>query len=111
MDMMFVIALLAVEGEKYEAEHVKRSEQCGEQPDYVERLAAVNFERRAEDGILREETGERRETRNGERGDKHGPVSDFDFLAEAAHVAHVLLAAHGMNHGACHGRRAGHAPH
>ncbi len=32
--------------------------------------------------------------------DGHGPEGDGKFLAQAAHLAHVLLAAHGVNDGA-----------
>ena len=37
---------------------------------------------------------------DGERADEHRPIGDGDLLAQAAHVAHVLLAAHGVDHAA-----------
>ena len=40
----------------------------------------------------------RRSSRDRQRGGEHGPVGVLDFLAQPAHVAHVLLAAHGVNH-------------
>src|SRR5262249_20857411 len=92
--------LLPVEREEDEAEHIKRGEQRGEQANGVKRMATWNLERRAEDGVFGEEARERREARDGQRGDEHGPVSDFDFLAEAAHVVHVLLATHSVDDGA-----------
>src|SRR5262249_9994854 len=100
MDVMLVITLLTMEGEKDEAEHVEGREKGCKQANYIQRMPAtfalVRFE---QNGILAEESSERREAGDGERGREHGPVKDFDFLAEAAHVAHVLFAAHGMNYG------------
>ena len=48
---------------------------------------------------------EKKPANGGEPGDGkdrrgHGPESDGEFLAKAAHLAHVLLAAHGVNDGA-----------
>src|ERR1700675_1377828 len=100
MDMMLVVALLAVEREEDQTEHVEGSKQRGEQADGVERVAALDLKRAEQDGVLAEKAGERRNAGDGQRGDEHGPVGVLDFFAEAAHVAHVLLAAHGVNDGA-----------
>ena len=40
------------------------------------------------------------EAGDGEDGRGHGPEGDGEFLAQAAHLAHVLLAAEGVNDGA-----------
>jgi len=62
---------------------------------------AADREGTEQNGILREESGEKRRTGDGQCGDQHGPVSDFDFFAEAAHVAHVLFATHSVNDRPC----------
>src|SRR5438876_5944231 len=102
MHMMFVIALLPVKCQEDQAEHVESREQRGQQADGVENVTAIaaNCERTKEDGVLRKETREQRSSRNCERGDQHRPISGLDFLAEATHVAHVLLASHRVNDGA-----------
>src|SRR6202795_865542 len=97
MDVMFVIARLAVEREEDQPKHIERSEHGGEQADGIERMSAFDLERAEQDGVLTEETGEGRNSGDSQRGDEHGPVGVFDFFAEAAHLAHVLLAAHGVN--------------
>ena len=55
------------------------------------------MEGRAQDFIFAEEAGQRRKAGNGKRGDGHHPKRDGNFLAQAAHAAHVLLTADGMN--------------
>src|SRR5438445_5287906 len=99
MHMMFVIALLPVKCQEDQAEHVESREQRGQKADGVRNVTAIaaNCERTKEDGILRKEPREQRSSRNCERGDQHRPISGFDFLAEATHVAHVLLASHRVN--------------
>src|SRR5579859_6306211 len=98
MHVMLVIAWLAVKGEKDQPEHVERSEQCGEQPKHIEQMVAAAILKRIEqDSVLAEEAGKRRNARNGQRRDEHCPVRVLDFLTQAAHLAHVLLAAHGMD--------------
>src|SRR6266852_6727641 len=87
-----------MKGEKDEPEHVEGSEQRGEQAEGVEdaaaALALIGVE---QDGILAEESGERRKAGDGQRGGEHGEVGPADFFAEAAHALHVLLAADGVN--------------
>src|SRR5580693_7079656 len=65
VNVMFVVALLSVEGQEYQPEHVKRSEQCGEQADGVKRMPACDLKRAKQDGVLAEEAGERRNSRDG----------------------------------------------
>src|SRR5580704_919615 len=60
-------------------------------------MSAWDLKRAEQDGVLAKESGERRNAGDGQRGDEHGPVGVFDFFAQTAHLAHVLLAAHGVN--------------
>ena len=46
-------------------------------------------------------SGQRRKSGNGQRGNQHGRKRNRNFARQPAHVAHVLLAAHSVNHGAC----------
>src|SRR5258708_40012785 len=100
--MVLVVALLAVKGEKNQPEHVKGSQQRCKQADGVKDMStiAADCEGTEQNGVLGKESGEERRAGDGQRGDEHGPVSEFDFFAEAAHVAHILFAAHSMNDGA-----------
>ena len=50
--------------------------------------------------VLGEEAGERRDAGDGDDAGGHGPEGDGDALAEAAHLAHVLLAGEGVDDGA-----------
>ncbi len=99
--VMFVVARLAVKRQPDQPKHVKRSEHCREQSHAVQHLAAIFIVVCGkQDRILREKRRKRRESRNGNRAKEHAPVGGLDFLAEAAHVPHVLLAAHRVNHAA-----------
>ena len=53
-----------------------------------------------QDGVLAEESRERRKSRNCQSGRQHRQVGPRDLLTEAAHAVHVLFAAHGVNHAA-----------
>ena len=99
---MLVVALLAEKRQEDQPEHVERSEQRGEQADARrESLATVvALEGAQQDRIFAEESGERRKAGDRQRGRQHRAVRPLDLLAEAAHFAHVLLAAHGVNHAA-----------
>ena len=86
-----------------EPEHVVRGaerRERAENPDEPSRAGGEVRRRqhRAEDLVLREEAGERRESGDGDRGDEERPRRDGDLLPQPAHVADVLLAAHGVNH-------------
>src|SRR5487761_2668039 len=92
-------ARLAEKSQIPEAEHVERGEQGGHKPDKPQHLATAALqERRIENGVLREEACEREEAGDGEDGCRHGPESDGEMLAQAAHLAQILLAAHAVNH-------------
>src|SRR5262249_59441858 len=61
VDIVLVIAFFAMERKKDKTEHVKRCEERGQKADDVKRMAARNLESGAEDLVLGEETGKRRE--------------------------------------------------
>src|SRR6266702_3916312 len=103
---MFVVALLPVESQKHEPEHVEGSQQRGGQSESIQSvadLAAPIFalERAEKNRVLAEKPRKRRKSRDGQSGRQHGHVSPPNFLAQAAHTVHVLLAAHGVDHAAC----------
>src|SRR5579859_1793376 len=92
-------AILAEEGHEPEPEHVERCQQCSENADGPVGAAAVRAgERLPEDFVLAEEAAEEGYAGDGHGSRGHGPESPGNFLAQAAHVAHVLLAAERMNH-------------
>src|SRR4029077_12891524 len=98
VDLVLVVARLAVKGEEDEAEHVEGSEQRGGQAESVEDASAVLALIGAEqDGVFAEEAGERGKAGDGQRGSEHCEVGPANFLAEAPHALHVLLAAHGVD--------------
>ena len=99
---VLVEALGAEEGLEPEAEHVEGGHACGDEADEPEELAERigRDESAEEDLVLGEETGQRRDARDGEDAHRHGPEGDGDALAEAAHFAHVLLAGERMDDGA-----------
>src|SRR5215472_11295309 len=98
---LFVVAWFPAEGEENQTEHVERSQQRREQPNNIKGMpAAFPSVSLKQNRVLAEESGERRNASDRERGDKHGRVGPLDFLAETAHLGHFLLAAHGVNHGA-----------
>ncbi len=95
-------ARLAHECEVPETKHVERREECGDEADEPEELAAGSIEEcGVEDCVFREEAGEGRKSCDGEDGRGHGPEGDGKFGAQAAHLAQILLAAHGVDDGAC----------
>src|SRR5581483_3309566 len=89
----------AMKGQVHQPEHVKRGHQGGgvtdgPKPDIGSMFGGPGL---PEDFVFGEESGEWRNTRYGECCDEHGPVGDRDAAMEIAHVAHVLLTAHGVN--------------
>ncbi len=54
----------------------------------------------AEDEVFAQETCERKNSGDGERGDEHRPIGDGDFFGERAHLAHVLFAGERVDHAA-----------
>src|SRR3984957_6804819 len=98
---MLVIAWLAEEGEENQAEHVERSEASADQAEQPEPdVGAGSGARGFENFVLAEKSGETWDAGDRERRDKHAPECNRDFVAQAAHVRHFLVAAHGVNHAA-----------
>src|ERR1700676_1470847 len=62
-------------------------------------LAAAVLEGAEEDGVFAEKSGGGGGFCNRPSGDEDGGVGVFDFFAEAAQFAHVLLSAYGVNDG------------
>ena len=94
-------ARLAVERQVHHAPHVEGGHGGGGEADRPEHGGAL---RRAvglpENLVLGEEAGEAGNAGDGHAADPHGPEGDRDLVLEAAHAPHVLLAAHGVDHGA-----------
>ena len=57
-------------------------------------------ERRAQNRVLAEKSGQRRNARNRDRRDHERPRRDRNLAPQRAHLAHVLLAGHRVDHAA-----------
>jgi len=100
--VVLVKARPAIEGQEDKPEHVEGGKQRRQQAEGIKNGAArLALKCGEEDGILGEETCKEGNAGDGECGHQHGPVRPADLLAQTAHAAHVLLAAHGVNHAAC----------
>ncbi len=93
-------ARLAEEGQVDQPEHVERGHQRREKRDVPQVAIGSAFARPRlpQDRVLGEEAGEAGDAGDGKRRDQHGAEGDLDLLAQRAHVLHLLLAAHGVNH-------------
>ena len=78
-------------------EHVEGGHPGDQEADRPDPQEAV-LERVAQDLVLAEEAGQRRDARDRDRADQHRPVGDRDLLRQAAHLAHVLLVVDGVDH-------------
>ncbi len=98
--MRIVRPELTEEGEVPQAEHVEGGEQSGYETDKPEDRPRRRGEKGlVENRVFAEEAGEGRDAGDGEDPGAHGPEGDGHGFAQAAHGAHVLLAAHGMDDG------------
>src|ERR1700680_3355874 len=90
----------AVEGQIHQPKHVEGSHQRREVPDYPEQAICPAFRGPGlpQDLVFGKESRKGWNAGDGERGDEHGPVCNRNAPMQVAHVAHVLLATHGMNH-------------
>ncbi len=79
-----------------QAEHVEGGHQRGGKADHPEIGAALPS--LPENFVFGEEACQAGDSGNRQRRDEHGAEGDRDFFRQRAHVAHVLLAAHGVNH-------------
>src|SRR6202007_199392 len=100
VNFFLVVARPPAERQEDQPEHIERSEQRGEESKSVQRMpTALPSESLKQNRVLAEESGERRNARDGQRCREHCVVRPANLLAEAAHLGHFLLAAHGVNHG------------
>src|SRR5271169_3471000 len=76
-----------------QTEHVKRSDESGNQADQP--INPVRLISLPENLIFAPEACERPDPCDGECRDEHGPKCHWNVRAQAAHLAHVLLAADG----------------
>ncbi len=88
-------ALFALEGQHVGADHVKagkhRRDKADGKNEVGEEVAVVAIlERASEDLVLRPEAGQRRDTRDGKRGDEERDIGLRHVLGETAHRPHVL---------------------
>src|SRR5229473_8379123 len=95
---MLVGATMTEEGKEKKAEHVERGEARSDEADHPQQEKAV--EGLAENFIFAEKPGERKNSSDRHGGDQHGDIGVLDLVVETAHLADVLLAAHGVNHAA-----------
>ena len=89
-------ARLAVERHEDQPERVERRHEHARDDGEV-RVRVPGDRRRVhglDDRVLREEAGERRDSAQREAADQHRHVGDRHVLAQAAHVAHVLIVVH-----------------
>ena len=90
---------LAVERLAHQPEHVEGGHERDHDTDEPDPLEA-QLECLAQDLVLGEEAGQRRDAGDGERADEHRPVGDGDLVAQGTHLVHVLLAVDGVDDGA-----------
>src|ERR1051325_6147493 len=91
--------IFAKEGHEPEAEHIERGQAGSGQANRPENGATMfPVKGCAKDFILAEKACQRRKAGYREGGNGHHPEGDWDFFAQAAHAAHVLLAADGVDH-------------
>ena len=94
--LVLVELLLAEKRKEDQPKHVERSEPGGDKSEQPQR--SIRMLCRFENFVLAEKSGESRDAGNRKRGDKHRPERHRDGFTQAAHLAHVLLAAHRVNH-------------
>src|SRR5713226_10247285 len=106
VNLMLVVALLAVKRQEYQPEHVERRQQRRGKAECVKRISNVApsvlvLESAQQNRVLAEKSCKRRKSCDGQSGRQHHHVGPANLLTEPAHAVHVLLAAHGMNYAAC----------
>jgi hypothetical protein len=91
----------AAEREVVEPEHVEGRHGRHHEPHQPDELpVATGLEGGPQDLVLGEEAGQGRHAGDGDAAHQHRPVRPGQLRLEAAHHAHVLLAAHGVDDGA-----------
>src|SRR5215510_3398710 len=98
MHMLRIKALLTVERQKNEAEHIERSHKRGTQPHQPpQHTNPATFDRCTEDFVFAPESGKGWNAGNGNSRQQHGFVGAVNVVAQTTHTAHVLLLVHGMD--------------
>src|ERR1700752_3324657 len=101
MDLMLVVTRRAKKREENQTEHIERSDPRANQSKQPEPGIGIRPGTCGlQDFILAEKTGESGYACDRERGNKHGPERNGNSVAQATHVRHFLIAAHGVNHAA-----------
>src|ERR1700733_1365362 len=101
VDLVLVKARLTKECKEYQTEHVERRQSCGDDAEAPQQTVRVRAGVGSlEDRVLAAEPGKSRNAANCKSGNEHRPKGSRDFLSQAAHLHHVLPAAHGMDHAA-----------
>ena len=103
MDMrhhLFIGARLAVEGQDDEPPRIERRENGGGDAGSKGVMAQTGRCRKGgfEDDVLGEKAREKRHAGQRQAADPHQQISERDGFPDAAHLAHVLLVGHGVNH-------------
>ena len=94
-----IAAGIPVECEEEHAEHVERGEAAREESEAKDDVV-VPLECGEDDFVLREEAGERRNSRNREHADEATPVSEGHLAPEPAHLFEVVRVDH-VDDGTC----------
>src|ERR1700726_2588198 len=97
MFLLVRAAELAEESHVHLARHVEDGESSAEQEKRPNDEMSVR-ECLPYDLVFGKETGEREDAAQCEGRSHEGPKGDRHLVAQAAHLPHVLLAAHRMNH-------------
>ena len=95
----FGSAVVTEERHEQQPKHIEGSDERRDHADSP--IDRADLIRLPQNFILAPEAGQRRNSSNRQGRDKHGPKCHGDERFEAAHLAHVLLAADRVNHGAC----------
>ena len=101
-------AVFAPEGHDHQSRHVERrheSRDHAHDPGQQRQLGSAQFavavpavEDLPQDFVLREESAEGKDARDGQRGHQHGPERPGQLVLQPAQVAHVLLVMAGQDH-------------
>ncbi len=90
-------AEVAEEGHEEQARHVESGQEGHEQAD-AEQHRLARAQRSQQDLVLAVVAGEGRDPRDGQGADQEGPEGHRYLAAQPAHLPHVLLPGHGVDH-------------
>src|SRR6202167_1012941 len=101
VNFVLVKSRLTEKRKKYQPEHIERRQPRASQPKQPKRDVSVwPRTNGVENFVFAEESSKARNSRNRKRANEQRPESHRNLFSQPAHVAHVLLAAHGMYHAA-----------